>query len=64
MRFSCWKSKYETEAPEEVKRIMVADVAEVTGAYTFISSIKGPFTIPPPTPNIPAARPAVEQMRG
>ena len=48
----------------EVKRIMIADVADVTGANTFISSMSGPFTIPPPTPNIPAARPAVEQIRG
>jgi hypothetical protein len=34
--------------------IMVALVAAATSGNTPISSIRGPFTMPPPTPNMPA----------
>ena len=33
--------------------IMVAEVAAATSGSTPISSISGPFTMPPPTPNMP-----------
>jgi hypothetical protein len=33
--------------------IMVALVAAATSGSTPISSISGPFTMPPPTPNMP-----------
>ena len=51
-------------AEEAVKNIIKPAVAWVTSGKTPISFIRGPLTIPPPTPNIPAKSPAVEQTRG
>ena len=43
-------TKNEVVAVKLVKRIMQAEDAEATAGCTFMASIKGPFTIPPPTP--------------
>ncbi len=43
---------------------MVALVAAATSGRTPISSMRGPFTMPPPTPNMPAMRPASEDSAG
>ena len=40
-------------AATEVNIIITAQVADATSGCTPICSIKGPFTMPPPTPNIP-----------
>lgn len=48
----------------EVKRIMVAEVAAATSGSTPRWSMRGPFTMPPPTPNMPAMTPAPEHIRG
>lgn len=54
----------DTQAAEVVKKIMVAAVAAATDGFTPISSIKGPLTMPPPTPKRPAKTPARVQMSG
>ncbi len=47
-----------------VKRIIQAAVAEVTAGCTPKASIRGPLTIPPPNPNIPAIKPEIALSRG
>mmetsp|Transcript_95193 Transcript_95193/g.245980 ORF Transcript_95193/g.245980 Transcript_95193/m.245980 type:complete len:279 (-) Transcript_95193:395-1231(-) len=54
----------ETHAAVVVKRIMVVAVEAATSGLTPISSISGPFTMPPPTPKRPAKTPARVQTSG
>jgi hypothetical protein len=49
---------------QEVTRIMVAEVAATVSGSTPRCNIRGPLTIPPPTPNMPAIRPANEHITG
>mmetsp|Transcript_64279 Transcript_64279/g.167146 ORF Transcript_64279/g.167146 Transcript_64279/m.167146 type:complete len:249 (+) Transcript_64279:168-914(+) len=58
------KTWNDTHAAEVVNRIMVAAEAAATRGLTPISSISGPFTMPPPTPRRPARMPASVQMSG
>ena len=65
--YSYCKSPYvikEIVAVRLVNKIIVAEVAAATSGCTPIINMSGPFTIPPPTPNIPANNPAVEHMSG
>mmetsp|Transcript_94123 Transcript_94123/g.141022 ORF Transcript_94123/g.141022 Transcript_94123/m.141022 type:complete len:103 (+) Transcript_94123:318-626(+) len=58
------KTTNDVVAVKLVKRIMHADDADATAGWTSIASIKGPFTMPPPTPNMPAKKPAKQHMKG
>jgi len=51
-------------ATTAVKNIITAVVAAATAGWTPISSIRGPFTIPPPIPNMPAQNPANIHIMG
>eukprot|EP00521_Asterionellopsis_glacialis_P020063 CAMPEP_0195337426 /NCGR_PEP_ID=MMETSP0708-20121125/16892_1 /TAXON_ID=33640 /ORGANISM="Asterionellopsis glacialis, Strain CCMP134" /LENGTH=47 /DNA_ID= /DNA_START= /DNA_END= /DNA_ORIENTATION= len=47
-----------------MKDVVAADDPEDTAGCTPICNIKGPLTMPPPTPNIPAKNPARQQTSG
>ena len=43
---------------DEWRRTIVADVAVAVAGCAPTANSMGPFTMPPPTPNVPAMRPA------
>src|SRR5210317_247032 len=58
------KTTKDVVAVKDVNRIIQALLADDTLGWTPMASINGPLTIPPPTPNIPAKKPAAVQMTG
>ena len=53
-----YSSKLSRPGTTRAARTMVADVAVAVPGCTPMDNMMGPFTMPPPTPNVPAIRPA------
>ena len=58
------KTTKDVVAVKLVNKIMHADVADATAGCTPSASMSGPLMIPPPIPNKPATKPAVQLKRG
>mmetsp|Transcript_19677 Transcript_19677/g.44448 ORF Transcript_19677/g.44448 Transcript_19677/m.44448 type:complete len:169 (+) Transcript_19677:96-602(+) len=58
------KTTKDVVAVKLVKRIMQAELALETLGCTPMASMSGPLTMPPPTPNIPAKKPAAVHTAG